>query len=214
MKSILKYILKITGYDQIGVLYGYLMKSGWLTSVRSKKSVDSSGLPLPWYSYPCIYFLNQCLGAPSEPRRAWSVFEFGSGSSTLWWAQKVERVVSVEDNRQWYDYVTQKKTPNVTYKYAENKNEYMAALTEELGLFEIIIIDGSLRDECVQESVLKLTLDGVLIVDNSDWENLRASLSFLKEAGFRRLEFYGLGPMNGHPWGTSILYRDGNVFKI
>jgi precorrin-6B methylase 2 len=205
-------VLRRTGYEQLGVFIGYLRASGWWKSVGSKKPIDASGAPLPWYSYPSIHFLEQRLRArQAKPLR---VFEFGSGNSTLWWAQRANQVVAVEDNRHWYDYVQKGLPGNVTYILAESETQYVACLSGDVAQFEVIVVDGSYREQCLAQAPASLTDDGVLVVDNSDWESLAHPLVKLERLGFRRLEFYGLGPMNGHPWGTSVLYRSANVLGI
>jgi hypothetical protein len=52
--------------------------------------------------------------------------------------------------------------------------------------------------------------DGVIVWDNSDWEDqFAAGLAFLKARGFAHLDFGGIGPLNGYGWCTSIFYRRG-----
>ena len=83
-----------------------------------------------------------------------------------------------------------------------------------MDLFHIIIVDGSHREKCIEESLEKLTENGILIIDNSDWRSLSSSVGFLKSKGYLQVEFYGMGPVNGHPWGTSIFYRNGNILEL
>jgi hypothetical protein len=97
---------------------------------------------------------------------------------------------------------------------AEDEDEYIGVLLNRPESFDIIIVDGGYRDRCIRESINKLTMNGILIIDNSDWLALASSLEFLLNTGFRKLEFYSLGPVNGHPWGSSIFYRDSNIFNI
>lgn len=211
-KVALNFLLQKAGYEQLGVFYGYLRGSGWTRSLRTKKPVDRSNLPLPWYSYPFIHFLEQKLETGLLGRLR--VFEFGSGHSTLWWSQRAHEVVSVEDNKDWYLYVQNAKPNNVSYRLAQGENDYVGCLLREPDFFDVIVIDGSHRERCLANAAAKLTAGGVLIIDNSDWPALSHSLAQLERQAFRRLEFYGLGPMNGHPWGTSVMYRDNNVFGI
>src|SRR4030095_1446538 len=56
-------------------------------------------LELPWFSYGAIEFLENYL--QNETR----VFEFGSGGSTLFFAQRAQSVVAVEDNAHWCELV-------------------------------------------------------------------------------------------------------------
>jgi len=46
-------------------------------------------------TYPAIRFLERRLSNSLE------VFEFGSGNSTLWWAERVSRIDSCEHDAQW-----------------------------------------------------------------------------------------------------------------
>jgi precorrin-6B methylase 2 len=211
-KAALNQLLQKLGYEQLGVFIGYLRASGWWKSVGAKRPIDASGAPLPWYSYPFIHFVEQRLRT-RRPERL-RVFEFGSGNSTLWWAQRADQVVAVEDNRHWHGYVQKNLPANVTYRLAETEAQYIDCLRGNAVRFEVIVVDGSFRERCLDEAPASLADNGVLIVDNSDWDSLVEPLARLERQGFRRLEFYGLGPMNGHPWGTSVLYRDSNVLGI
>jgi hypothetical protein len=69
-------------------------------SVKSQRAVDADGNPLPWYTYPAIEYLRQLDFSDK------TVFEYGSGMSTVFWAGKAKHVVSVEDDEQWCDVVT------------------------------------------------------------------------------------------------------------
>ena len=78
----------------------------------------------------------------------------------------------------------------------------------------MIVVDGSYRAQCLLTAPTHLNERGVIIVDNSDWDNLAPVLTKMTGLGFRRIEFYGLGPCNGHPWGKSVLCRDGNFLGM
>src|SRR5207253_3435163 len=60
---------------------------------------DPVELELPWFSYAAIDFLQSYL------RSEMQVFEFGSGGSTLFFAQQCKSVTSVEDNAHWCEIV-------------------------------------------------------------------------------------------------------------
>lgn len=64
---------------------------------------------LPWLSYRAINFLDALL----QPE--WKMLEWGSGMSTLWFAQRVGNLTSIEDYEPWYEKVkpTLSKTNNV-----------------------------------------------------------------------------------------------------
>lgn len=72
----------------------YLRTEGWVLSEGAGMPVDDDGAPVPWYTYPCIDFLEARLD-PSL-----SVFEYGSGLSTIWYARRVDEVVGVEHSQE------------------------------------------------------------------------------------------------------------------
>src|SRR5918997_6685025 len=71
------------------ILNGYLAQRGWYRSYSAERPVDRHGGPLPWYTYSCTSFLESRLSSSMR------VFEFGSGMSSLWYAQRVDEVVSI-----------------------------------------------------------------------------------------------------------------------
>ena len=80
--------------------WGYLVDMGWFNSFKSSKPVDKEGSPIPWFSYPAVEFLSKRLN------NRMTVFEFGSGNSTLFFSDRVNQVVSVEHNKDWYDKIS------------------------------------------------------------------------------------------------------------
>src|SRR5215470_6163569 len=61
---------------------------------------------LPWLTYPAIRFLANRL----QGRR---LFEFGSGSSTLWYADRASEVYSIENDGEWFADIQQQIAPKV-----------------------------------------------------------------------------------------------------
>src|SRR5687767_14656423 len=84
-------------------------ENGWLESARTRRPITSDGKPIPWICYSAIDFLS------SRVRRDWRVCEFGSGNSTLWWAERVASVVSVEHDRAWSAIVSPQLPASVEY---------------------------------------------------------------------------------------------------
>ncbi len=87
--------------------FGYLLEVGWFESFKSLKSIDKDRKPIPWFSYPFIDFLTPRLS------KEITVFEFGSGNSTLFFAERVKKVISIEHNKDWYQIVNKTKPDNV-----------------------------------------------------------------------------------------------------
>jgi hypothetical protein len=116
----------------------------------------------PWLAYPAVDYLKRVVAG----RR---VFEFGSGMSTLWFAERCKEIVSVESNPVWHQSVSKMTTGlrNVRLILAGSKEEYLRAL-ETGDRFDLILVDGLHREECVDLTRPHLTENGILIVDNTD----------------------------------------------
>jgi hypothetical protein len=88
-------------------------------------------------------------------------------------------------------------------------------LKEVLGdeRFDVIVIDGVDRVGTARASLPYLADRGIVVVDNSDSHMLGDGsmpiLDVYREAGMKRVDFYGLGPSILFPQCTSIAYRDG-----
>ena len=188
----------------------YFDDIGWFNSVEERSPVDRKGNCLPWYTYPAISFLNKKVLSDMV------VFEYGSGNSTLWWSQRVSSVVSYEHDQEWYSSIKKMVPTNVEYMYCalEYGGEYSKAILAYKKRFDIVVIDGRDRINCAMNSLVALRDDGMIIWDNSDREQYEDGYSYLKNNGFRRLDFEGHGPINAYPWCTSIFYRDNNCFGI
>ena len=187
----------------------YLEEMGWHRSVRERRSIDAQGQPLPWYTYPAISFL--------EPRikSDWSVFEYGSGYSTLWWARHVDRVVSCEHNRIWFDIVSKDVPRNVTYVNKAVENGYAQEIFEHREGFDVVIVDGEDRVRCGENAVKCLKPGGIIIWDNSELKKYRRLFtSYFQDLGFRHIDFEGMGPQLDRRWATTVLYKPYNCLGL
>lgn len=188
---------------------GYLRTTGWLRSRSQLMPTDVRGEPIPWMTYPSLSFL--------EPRvRAeMSVFEFGSGSSTLWWARRVRRVISCEHDRAWFERTRAIVPLHVEISHvALEEQQYSREVLKYQNMFDIVVIDGRDRVNCARNTLPALKSDGVILWDNSDRDEYRPGYEFLEQHGFRRIDFTGMGPMNDYQWSTSIFYRDQNCLGL
>jgi len=172
--------------------------------------VDKAGKSLPWFTYPAISFLHRRI------RSDMTVLEYGSGNSTLWWSGKVVSVVSYEHDFEWYTKLKEKVPENVSYHHCalEYDGAYSKAVLEYSNQFDVIVIDGRDRVNCAKNSLEALRPDGVIVWDNSDRESYEEGYSFLRQHGFRRVDFEGLGPINAVTWCTSVFYRTSNCLGI
>jgi hypothetical protein len=184
-----------------------LASSGAFASFDHRRPVTAEGAPIPWFTYPSIAFLRERIKAD------WRVCEFGSGHSTLWWAARVRAVHSIEHDVAWHAEFVRRVPANVTYVCHPSENAYARAIVGA-GPFDVVVNDGNFRLPCVYTAIDELSPGGVVVWDNSERPEYEPGYVFLRERGFRRIDFSGFGPINQDPWCTTIFYRDGNCLGI
>ncbi|MFV8835180.1 hypothetical protein ACNSTU_09435 [Aquisalimonas sp. APHAB1-3] len=188
----------------------YLARVGWLSSARSGKPVDADGQPIPWMNYPVSAFLRDRLRADLD------LFEYGSGQSTHFFAGRVKSVTSVEYDRHWYETVSAGSAKNVRVLFRDSSqgDGYAASIHETQQPFDVVIIDGANRTECLAHATSALTPRGVVVLDDSDRPEYLGALEQAQNLGFRTLDFEGLKPCNHKLYRSTVLYRDGNCLGL
>lgn len=201
--------LKIGGVVQLFLASG-LRDDGWFESFNTKRSIDKEGNPIPWCTYPFIKFIEPKLN------KDFSVFEYGSGNSTIWYAQRVKEIISVENDEDWFNKVSSSLPANTEVIYCELKydGEYCRKVTTQNKIYRIIIIDGRDRVNCVKHSINCLSDDGVIVFDNSNLSQYSEGISFLIAKGYKKIDFWGISPVTGHNNCTSIFYKHDNCLDI
>lgn len=173
-------------------------RQGLSSSIELGRPVAADGSPIPWYTYPAVEYLTQL------DARGLTIFEFGCGNSSLFWARKEARVWCVEHNPEWHAAVSAQSFLLQGLALREDKKGYAAAVGETGETFDIIVIDGVWRNECLREALPRLREDGIVILDNSDWYVDVAES--LRRAGFFQVDFSGFGPCNTYCWTTSLFF--------
>lgn len=176
----------------------YLHCYGALQSFTSQRPETADRQPLPWYTYPCIRFLDQI------DFSACRVLEFGSGNSSRYWAQRASSVTSVEADSAWHQTVQEMQIPNHDLRLAETFGQYTLQGVS-LGDFDVYIVDGAYRFDCAKRVIESASPGALAIVDNSDWFPNTCRLFI--EAGYTRVDFSGPGPINAYPWCTSLFFH-------
>lgn len=189
---------------------GPLKEDGWIRSLAEGVPVDAAGRPLPWINFPAIDFLSRHVGP------GMSVFEYGCGHSTLWWAARVREVIACDDDDRWIERIRPRAPANVTLRHVPLTagGEYCRVVAEYPGRFDIVVIDGRDRVNCARHAPAGLTPVGVIVWDNTEREEYRPGIEALGAAGFRRIEFLGMPPGLNEKLETSVFYRTGNVFGL
>jgi predicted O-methyltransferase YrrM len=159
---------------------------------------------IPWLPFQVTAWLETYLKQDAR------VFEFGSGGSTVFFAQRVKNLYTVEHDRKWYELVThelkRRQFTNVEYLLREPQhagsnppaeywdtyaNEYPNMSFEQYvktidehpdHSFDLVLVDGRARKFCIQHAIKKIRPGGYLLLDNSTVAGLTTSAG---EAGTR-----------------------------
>ncbi len=176
---------------------GYLNQIGWIDSFALKRPIDANKNPCPWYTYPAIEYINQLDFSNKE------VFEYGSGNSTIFWSEVAKRVVSIENNKEWYEIISSKVGKKTEVQLIVDDVSYIQEILNHEN-FDIIVIDGLHRLDCAKVAIERLKPGGIIILDNSDW--FVKTAKFLRESNLIEVDMTGLGPINPYAWTTSFFF--------
>ena len=187
-----------------------LRKLGYIESVKTKRPCRRDGSPIPWMNYHVIQFLEQRL------TRNLSLFEYGSGNSTCFYASLVRNVTSVEMDEHWYAYVRQTIPSNVRLIHfdAGRRENYCEIARQQDQKFDVIVVDAAERVDCLKQAPAALTDTGVIILDDADFDNHAEGIEYLVNQGFRKLDFEGLKANSIRAYSTSVFYRADNCLGI
>ena len=185
-----------------------LHEMGWFRSAWKESSVSKNGNPIPWITYAAIYFLE------NKINKGHSVYEYGSGNSTLWWAKKAKSVISVENDKFWQQKVSKTLPKNAQVIFRPLGKEYSNSISEQKNNFDIVIVDGRQRVDCALASVNKLNNKGIIVWDNSDRDRYKSGIQKIEKKGFKRIDFYGPAPIDNMAAVTSVFYREDNILNI
>lgn len=211
MKTNLNFYTLLRGFKHlIFNSNSFVHSTGWLNSLNNLAPVDQDNKPIPWMNYHFVEFLSKRLN------RGMEVFEYGSGNSTYYWSSRVKSVISVEYNESWYDKMKDNLPDNV--KLVFNKeietNGYAEEVKNHSLLFDIIIIDGRNRIDCINISIHKLKRHGIIILDDSHEPKYMEAFKILTEMGFNEITISGIKPVSNKFASSTIFYQKENCLNI
>lgn len=191
-------------------LTGYLTDVGWFNAFKSGEPVGNNYEPFPWFTYSFIDFLTERLDDNFD------VFEFGSGNSTLFFANRIKHVTSVEHNTEWYNKLISKIPDNVNLLLSktESVDDYVGLIKLSNKKFDMVFIDGIHRNECSQSAVEILCERGVIVLDDSERVEYSEGVEFITTKGFKKINFWGIPPGMLIRKCTTVFYRNNNCLDI
>ncbi len=175
-------------------------------------------LDLPWWTYRATAFVERWLQGRNEAR----VFEYGSGASTVWLARRAPTVYSVEHDAGFASVLRPllpdpsvliqcearaDPTPQVPSRKEPNREffEYVHAIDEVSGDFDLVVVDGRARIACVQMAMGRLKPGGLILLDDSWRREYREGLARLP---LQAHHLPGAAPCLPYPSVTALLTAD------
>lgn len=172
---------------------------GQQRSIEEMLPIGPSGEPLPWYTYPALENLLQFDFSNC------SVFEYGCGHSSLWWADRAAWVHSVDHDGHWARRIESRAPANLTIMHESQKDAYVRSIERPGIRFDVVVIDGRWRLACSSLAHRFLRAGGLIVFDNSDWYTEAPAV--LHAEGFLQIDFSGFGPINNYCWTTSLFFK-------
>lgn len=182
--------------------------SGLTRSFRERRPVDAAGRPLPWINHAAIHLLSERL----QPTH--TVFEYGAGHSTLFFAKRCAAVTSVEHDGPWFDEVRGMAPANVTLLHRPEGPTYWDAIGERSAGYDVVLIDGLARQRCLPAASRALSAAGVMLLDDARRPAYAEALRAVTAQGFRTLPLKSFRPGGLTESECWIIYRDGNCLGI
>lgn len=191
----------------------------WYQSRRENYLLDNA---VPWLTFDAAEAIERYV------KPGMRVFEYGSGSSTLWWLRLGAEVISVEHDPKWYEMLSQRLrneqrdkslmlveadssiSSDVLYLNPDGRSfrAYASAIDNYPDqYFDIILVDGVSRPACIRHGVPKLKPNGLLIVDNTNAPHHLADVTDILTC-FKRQTFQGLAPIDGSLSQTDLFFSD------
>jgi predicted O-methyltransferase YrrM len=116
----------------------------------------------PWLTADAVCFLNAWV-RPTD-----RYLEWGSGSSTMWFAARVASVTSIEHDSQWAQRVAQAtvRLGAAIHLVDEHDVDRYASRPEGVVEVDIALVDGIHRDRCALASIDVVVAGGIVVIDN------------------------------------------------
>lgn len=209
---------------RIGVLKllekGQNRRIRWLRSLFAIYDFDDlTKLDLPWWTFDAVEEIDAHLRSKPGAR----VFEWGAGASTIWLAKRAGSVFSVEHDPVWEKQV---KHSSVAFEHVDLRHvpaqlqgqkpslkpgfeglyfdEYVRAIRDVPGMFDLIVIDGRAREACLEEARSRLAPGGIILLD--DFKRARYQEAAI-ESGLLAKRCDGLAVCLPLPDSTALLSR-------
>jgi hypothetical protein len=191
---------KLTENARDSNAYGWRRWAASLLAIHDIKRMIA--LELPWWNVSATREVEEYLSS----RRGARVFEFGAGASTAWLARRAGTVISVEHHPEWHRLISPIAAgfANVSLWHRDLAGDtYPGAIDEAGGKFDLIVIDGRRRIDCLMRAIPHLAAGGIILFDDSGRRRYRSGI---KGCGLKERRYFGRSYCVPYPDHTSVLH--------
>lgn len=155
---------------------------------NSRYQCPETGLMMPWYVQEACAFIREL------PLSEMRVFEYGIGYGTPWYKAVTRFSTGVDDSPVWA------RAFDIPCK--EDKESYLIEIDKHEP-FDIIVVDGAWRRDCILKAIERIKPGGFIIADN--WNQPSAEVDWGNTAEVMKEKPAHLFHEQGHPdWKTII----------
>jgi len=205
IKVSLESLLKGFGYKIIEIkdevyrksILSQLDKYGHHKSYVEKIPVDNMGNSIPWFTYSAIEYIDQLDLSTSD------ILEWGCGASSEYFQKKAKKLVSIEHNKDWYQKMKGLFLGENKIILADEV-DYIDCTYNLNTEFDLIVVDGIMRKECMEAAKDLVKYDGIIILDNSD--RYPDICKHMRESDYIQIDMHGIGPINCYGWTTTLFF--------
>jgi hypothetical protein len=151
---------------------------------------------LPWMPYNTILILHNII------KKDFNILETGSGGSSLFFLKRCRTLTSLEHHAKWIKELKKIQSSNYKNRWTLalkdlkndtlNKSPYLDFLTTQKDeYFDLISIDGRLRNESLKIASRKVKKGGFILLDNSDRNDYEEGIEFINNLGWSRQDLQG-----------------------
>lgn len=120
----------------------------------------------------------------------YKLIEFGSGSSTNYFADRFLSVLSFETNEEWFNKISKNIKTNVDYRFISKKDAIHANYNIDIDNNTFVLIDIDLDRTSFIKSFLIKHNPNILIIDNAEW--YPDTCQRIQDIGYSEIPFWGI----------------------
>lgn len=163
-------------------------------------------------SFSILEFFNEKLN------KSQSMFEYGSGNSTLYFAKRIKNITSICPDEELHQKLLKDTLhlDNITLRvYGLNRNYANAIVAEgPEKQYELISVNGLHRAACAINAQAQLTSDGILMLNDSEGENNEQVFDYYNKKGFNYISFSSQNPYDNNKQAITLFYKAENCFNL